>query len=157
MKKHMYRLILMQNQKGEVYICYGVTNTPPHLNTWSDHYNEALRLESEGWKAKQMIFTSNRGLYLKALLKARLIELKAVCKEYNEYLQSLEEKGTYEEVLEEIRGACATYENNLCIGIGRLYQRVLRFVDEEYPIIDEVIPWCVMMYEKECAERKAEV
>lgn len=106
-----------------------------------------IELEERGYRPIQFIITNNKEVYLRALLKARLMELKSYTKKANERMQ--EQMGfVSDEVLEETQRLTEEYEKILMKGVGSIVSRLLvRGLDVE----DELALACYDYKQSLCA------
>ena len=93
-------------------------------------------LLSRGYKVNSLIATTDRGMFYKYALKARLVELRAYVQYGNELMKSL----TSEEVKKSTRQLLDEYEETLILKVARLAKRCMR---RDIEVTDELALQCL--------------
>ena len=93
-------------------------------------------LLSRGYKVNSLIATTDRGMFYKYALKARLAELRANVQYGNELMKSL----TSEEVKKSTRQLLNEYEETLILKVSRLAKRCMR---RDIEVTDELALQCL--------------
>ena len=93
-------------------------------------------LLSRGYKVNSLIATTDRGMFYKYALKARLVELRAYVQYGNELMESL----TSEEVKKSTRQLLDEYEETLILKVARLARRCMR---RDIEVTDELALQCL--------------
>ena len=93
-------------------------------------------LLSRGYKVNSLIATTDRGMFYKYSLKARLVELRAYVQYGNELMESL----TSEEVKKSTRQLLNEHEETLILNIARLAKRCMR---RDFEVTDELALQCL--------------
>ena len=93
-------------------------------------------LLSRGYKVNSLIATTDRGMFYKYALKARLVELRAYVQYGNELMKSL----TSEEVKKSTRQLLNEYEETLILKVSRLAKRCMR---RDIEVTDELALQCL--------------
>lgn len=93
-------------------------------------------LLSRGYKVNSLIATTDRGMFYKYALKARLVELRAYVQYGNELMESL----TSEEVKKSTRQLLNEYEETLILNVARLARRCMR---KDIEVTDELALQCL--------------
>ena len=93
-------------------------------------------LLSRGYKVNSLIATTDRGMFYKYALKARLAELRAYVQYGNELMESL----TSEEVKKSTRQLLNEYEETLILKVSRLAKRCMR---RDIEVTDELALQCL--------------
>ena len=93
-------------------------------------------LLSRGYKVNSLIATTDRGMFYKYALKARLVELRAYVQYGNELMESL----TSEEVRKSTRQLLDEYEETLILKVARLAKRCMR---RDIEVTDELALQCL--------------
>ena len=96
----------------------------------------AKDLLSQGYKVDSILATSDRGMFYKYALKARLAELRAYVQYGNELMNSL----TSEEVKKSTRQLLNEHEETLILNVARLAKRCMR---RDIEVTDELALQCV--------------
>ena len=94
-------------------------------------------LLSQGYKVDSILATSDRGMFYKYALKARLAELRAYVQYGNELIES---SITSEEVKKETRQLLNEYEETLILSVARLTKRCMR---RDIEVTDELALQCL--------------
>ena len=93
-------------------------------------------LLSRGYKVNSLIATTDRGMFYKYALKARLVELRAYVQYGNELMKSL----TSEEVKKSTRQLLNEHEETLILKVARLARRCMR---KDIEVTDELALQCL--------------
>ena len=93
-------------------------------------------LLSRGYKVNSLIATTDRGMFYKYALKARLAELRAYVQYGNELMKSL----TSEEVKKSTRQLLNEHEETLILNVARLAKRCMR---RDIEVTDELALQCL--------------
>ena len=93
-------------------------------------------LLSRGYKVNSLIATTDRGMFYKYALKARLVELRAYVQYGNELMKSL----TSEEVKKSTRQLLNEHEETLILNVARLAKRCMR---RDIEVTDELALQCL--------------
>lgn len=93
-------------------------------------------LLSRGYKVNSLIATTDRGMFYKYALKARLVELRAYVQYGNELMESL----TSEEVKKSTRQLLNEHEETLILNVARLARRCMR---KDIEVTDELALQCL--------------
>lgn len=93
-------------------------------------------LLSRGYKVNSLIATTDRGMFYKYALKARLVELRAYVQYGNELMESI----TSEEVKKSTRQLLDEYEETLILKVARLAKRCMR---RDIEVTDELALQCL--------------
>ena len=93
-------------------------------------------LLSRGYKVNSILATSDKGMYYKYSLKARLAELRAYVQYGNELMKSL----TSEEVRKSTRQLLNEHEETLILNVARLAKRCMR---KDIEVTDELALQCL--------------
>ena len=93
-------------------------------------------LLSRGYKVNSLIATTDRGMFYKYALKARLVELRAYVQYGNELMESL----TSEEVKKSTRQLLNEHEETLILKVARLARRCMR---RDIEVTDELALQCL--------------
>ena len=93
-------------------------------------------LLSRGYKVDSILATSDKGMFYKYALKARLAELRAYVQYGNELMKSL----TSEEVKKSTRQLLNEYEETLILKVSRLAKRCMR---RDIEVTDELALQCL--------------
>ena len=93
-------------------------------------------LLSRGYKVNSLIATTDRGMFYKYALKARLVELRAYVQYGNELMKSL----TSEEVKKSTRQLLDEHEETLILKVARLAKRCMR---RDIEVTDELALQCL--------------
>ena len=93
-------------------------------------------LLSRGYKVNSLIATTDRGMFYKYSLKARLAELRAYVQYGNELMESL----TSEEVKKSTRQLLDEHEETLILSVARLAKRCMR---RDIEVTDELALQCL--------------
>ena len=93
-------------------------------------------LLSRGYKVNSLIATTDRGMFYKYSLKARLAELRAYVQYGNELMNSL----TSEEVKKSTRQLLNEHEETLILNVARLAKRCMR---RDIEVTDELALQCL--------------
>lgn len=93
-------------------------------------------LLSRGYKVNSLIATTDRGMFYKYALKARLVELRAYVQYGNELMESL----TSEEVKKSTRQLLDEHEETLILKVARLAKRCMR---RDIEVTDELALQCL--------------
>ena len=93
-------------------------------------------LLSRGYKVNSLIATTDRGMFYKYALKARLVELRAYVQYGNELMESL----TSEEVKKSTRQLLNEHEETLILNVARLAKRCMR---RDIEVTDELALQCL--------------
>lgn len=115
-----------------------VIRTRSNSDLFDYHMTSGVQLEKMGYKPIKFIITTNREIHLKALLKARLMELRSYTEKSMELLQA--QMGFVpDEVLATTQKMVEEHEETLMFSIGSLVSRLLR---REVDITDELALAC---------------
>ena len=93
-------------------------------------------LLSRGYKVDSILATSDKGMFYKYALKARLAELRAYVQNGNELMNSL----TSEEVKKSTRQLLNEHEETLMLNVARLTKRCMR---RDIEVTDELALQCL--------------
>ena len=93
-------------------------------------------LLSQGYKVDSILATSDRGMFYKYALKARLAELRAYVQYGNELMDSI----TSEKVKKETRQLLNEHEETLMLNVARLTKRCIR---RDIEVTDELALQCL--------------
>ena len=93
-------------------------------------------LLSRGYKVNSLIATTDRGMFYKYALKARLVELRAYVQYGNELMESI----TSEEVRKSTRQLLNEHEETLILNVARLAKRCMR---RDIEVTDELALQCL--------------
>ena len=93
-------------------------------------------LLSRGYKVNSLIATTDRGMFYKYALKARLVELRAYVQYGNELMKSL----TSEEVRKSTRQLLNEHEETLMLNVSRLTKRCMI---RDIEVTDELALQCL--------------
>ena len=93
-------------------------------------------LLSRGYKVDSILATSDRGMFYKYALRARLLELRAYVQYGNELMKSI----TSEEVKKSTRQLLNEYEETLILKVSRLAKRCMR---RDIEVTDELALQCL--------------
>ena len=93
-------------------------------------------LLSLGYKVDSLLATSDKGMFYKYALKARLAELRAYVQNGNELMKSL----TSEEVKKSTRQLLNEHEETLILNVARLAKRCMR---RDIEVTDELALQCL--------------
>ena len=93
-------------------------------------------LRSRGYKVNSLIATTDRGMFYKYALKARLVELRAYVQYGNELIESI----TSEKVKKETRQLLNEHEETLMLNVARLTKRCIR---RDIEVTDELALQCL--------------
>ena len=93
-------------------------------------------LLSSGYKVNSLVATTDRGMFYKYALKARLAELRAYVQYGNELMESL----TSEEVRKSTRQLLNEHEETLILNVARLARRCMR---KDIEVTDELALQCL--------------
>lgn len=93
-------------------------------------------LLSRGYKVNSLIATTDRGMFYKYSLKARLVELRAYVQYGNELIESI----TSEEVKKSTRQLLNDHEETLILNVARLAKRCMR---RDIEVTDELALQCL--------------
>ena len=130
MNKMFYVEVLTKGAEVEV-ITFRQGSTMSEMNMqWEKD------LLSRGYKVNSLIATSDRGMFYKYALKARLAELRAYVQYGNELMESL----TSEEVKKSTRQLLDEYEETLILKVARLAKRCMR---RDIEVTDELALQCL--------------
>ena len=115
MNKMFYVEVLTKGAEVEV-ITFRQGSTMSEMNMqWEKD------LLSRGYKVNSLIATTDRGMFYKYALKARLVELRAYVQYGNELMNSL----TSEEVKKSTRQLLNEHEETLMLNVARLTKRCI--------------------------------
>ena len=130
MNKMFYVEVLTKGAEVEV-ITFRQGSTMSEMNMqWEKD------LLSRGYKVNSLIATTDRGMFYKYALKARLVELRAYVQYGNELMESL----TSEEVKKSTRQLLDEYEETLILKVARLARRCMR---RDIEVTDELALQCL--------------
>ena len=130
MNKMFYVEVLTKGAEVEV-ITFRQGSTMSEMNMqWEKD------LLSQGYKVDSILATSDRGMFYKYALKARLAELRAYVQYGNELMKSL----TSEEVKKSTRQLLNEYEETLILKVSRLAKRCMR---RNIEVTDELALQCL--------------
>ena len=130
MNKMFYVEVLTKGAEVEV-ITFRQGSTMSEMNMqWEKD------LLSRGYKVNSLIATSDRGMFYKYALKARLVELRAYVQYGNELMKSL----TSEEVKKSTRQLLNEHEETLILNVARLAKRCMR---RDIEVTDELALQCL--------------
>ena len=130
MNKMFYVEVLTKGAEVEV-ITFRQGSTMSEMNMqWEKD------LLSRGYKVNSLIATTDRGMFYKYALKARLLELRAYVQYGNELMESL----TSEEVKKSTRQLLDEYEETLILKVARLARRCMR---KDIEVTDELALQCL--------------
>ena len=130
MNKMFYVEVLTKGAEVEV-ITFRQGSTMSEMNMqWEKD------LLSRGYKVNSLIATTDRGMFYKYALKARLVELRAYVQYGNELMKSL----TSEEVKKSTRQLLDEYEETLILKVARLAKRCMR---RDIEVTDELALQCL--------------
>ena len=130
MNKMFYVEVLTKGAEVEV-ITFRQGSTMSEMNMqWEKD------LLSCGYKVNSLIATTDRGMFYKYALKARLAELRAYVQYGNELIESI----TSEEVKKETRQLLNEYEETLILSVARLAKRCMR---RDIEVTDELALQCL--------------
>ena len=130
MNKMFYVEVLTKGAEVEV-ITFRQGSTMSEMNMqWEKD------LLSRGYKVNSLIATTDRGMFYKYSLKARLAELRAYVQYGNELMESL----TSEEVKKSTRQLLNEYEETLILKVSRLAKRCMR---RDIEVTDELALQCL--------------
>ena len=130
MNKMFYVEVLTKGAEVEV-ITFRQGSTMSEMNMqWEKD------LLSRGYKVNSLIATTDRGMFYKYALKARLVELRAYVQYGNELMESL----TSEEVKKSTRQLLNEYEETLILKVSRLAKRCMR---RDIEVTDELALQCL--------------
>lgn len=130
MNKMFYVEVLTKGAEVEV-ITFRQGSTMSEMNMqWEKD------LLSRGYKVNSLIATTDRGMFYKYALKARLVELRAYVQYGNELMKSL----TSEEVKKSTRQLLNEYEETLILKVSRLAKRCMR---RDIEVTDELALQCL--------------
>ena len=130
MNKMFYVEVLTKGAEVEV-ITFRQGSTMSEMNMqWEKD------LLSRGYKVNSLIATTDRGMFYKYALKARLAELRAYVQYGNELMKSL----TSEEVKKSTRHLLNEYEETLILKVSRLAKRCMR---RDIEVTDELALQCL--------------
>ena len=130
MNKMFYVEVLTKGAEVEV-ITFRQGSTMSEMNMqWEKD------LLSRGYKVNSLIATTDRGMFYKYALKARLVELRAYVQYGNELMESL----TSEEVKKSTRQLLDEYEETLILKVARLARRCMR---KDIEVTDELALQCL--------------
>ena len=130
MNKMFYVEVLTKGAEVEV-ITFRQGSTMSEMNMqWEKD------LLSRGYKVNSLIATTDRGMFYKYALKARLVELRAYVQYGNELMESL----TSEEVKKSTRQLLDEYEETLILKVARLAKRCMR---RDIEVTDELALQCL--------------
>ena len=130
MNKMFYVEVLTKGAEVEV-ITFRQGSTMSEMNMqWEKD------LLSRGYKVNSLIATSDRGMFYKYALKARLVELRAYVQYGNELMKSL----TSEEVKKSTRQLLNEHEETLILNVARLARRCMR---RDIEVTDELALQCL--------------
>ena len=130
MNKMFYVEVLTKGAEVEV-ITFRQGSTMSEMNMqWEKD------LLSRGYKVNSLIATSDKGMFYKYALKARLAELRAYVQNGNELMKSL----TSEEVKKSTRQLLNEHEETLMLNVARLTKRCMR---RDIEVTDELALQCL--------------
>ena len=130
MNKMFYVEVLTKGAEVEV-ITFRQGSTMSEMNMqWEKD------LLSRGYKVNSLIATTDRGMFYKYALKARLVELRAYVQYGNELMESL----TSEEVRKSTRQLLNEHEETLILKVARLTRRCMR---RDIEVTDELALQCL--------------
>ena len=130
MNKMFYVEVLTKGAEVEV-ITFRQGSTMSEMNMqWEKD------LLSRGYKVNSLIATTDRGMFYKYALKARLAELRAYVQNGNELMKSL----TSEEVKKSTRQLLNEHEETLILKVSRLAKRCMR---RDIEVTDELALQCL--------------
>ena len=130
MNKMFYVEVLTKGAEVEV-ITFRQGSTMSEMNMqWEKD------LLSRGYKVNSLIATTDRGMFYKYALKARLAELRAYVQYGNELMKSL----TSEEVKKSTRQLLNEHEETLILNVSRLAKRCMR---RDIEVTDELALQCL--------------
>ena len=130
MNKMFYVEVLTKGAEVEV-ITFRQGSTMSEMNMqWEKD------LLSRGYKVNSLIATTDRGMFYKYALKARLVELRAYVQYGNELMKSL----TSEEVKKSTRQLLNEHEETLILNVARLAKRCMR---RDIEVTDELALQCL--------------
>ena len=130
MNKMFYVEVLTKGAEVEV-ITFRQGSTMSEMNMqWEKD------LLSRGYKVNSLIATTDRGMFYKYALKARLAELRAYVQYGNELMESL----TSEEVKKSTRQLLNEHEETLILSVARLAKRCMR---RDIEVTDELALQCL--------------
>ena len=130
MNKMFYVEVLTKGAEVEV-ITFRQGSTMSEMNMqWEKD------LLSRGYKVNSLIATTDRGMFYKYALKARLAELRAYVQYGNELMNSL----TSEEVKKSTRQLLNEHEETLMLNVSRLTKRCMR---RDIEVTDELALQCL--------------
>ena len=130
MNKMFYVEVLTKGAEVEV-ITFRQGSTMSEMNMqWEKD------LLSCGYKVNSLIATTDRGMFYKYALKARLVELRAYVQYGNELMESL----TSEEVKKSTRQLLNEHEETLILNVARLARRCMR---RDIEVTDELALQCL--------------
>ena len=130
MNKMFYVEVLTKGAEVEV-ITFRQGSTMSEMNMqWEKD------LLSRGYKVNSLIATTDRGMFYKYALKARLVELRAYVQYGNELMESL----TSEEVKKSTRQLLNEHEETLILNVARLARRCMR---KDIEVTDELALQCL--------------
>ena len=130
MNKMFYVEVLTKGAEVEV-ITFRQGSTLSEMNM---QWEKDLR--SRGYKVNSLIATTDRGMFYKYALKARLVELRAYVQYGNELMESL----TSEEVKKSTRQLLNEHEETLILSVARLARRCMR---RDIEVTDELALQCL--------------
>ena len=130
MNKMFYVEVLTKGAEVEV-ITFRQGSTMSEMNIqWEKD------LLSRGYKVNSLIATTDRGMFYKYALKARLVELRAYVQYGNELMDSI----TSEKVKKETRQLLNEHEETLMLNVARLTKRCIR---RDIEVTDELALQCL--------------
>ena len=130
MNKMFYVEVLTKGAEVEV-ITFRQGSTMSEMNMqWEKD------LLSRGYKVNSLIATTDRGMFYKYALKARLVELRAYVQYGNELMNSL----TSEEVKKSTRQLLNEHEETLILNVSRLTKRC---ITRDIEVTDELALQCL--------------
>ena len=130
MNKMFYVEVLTKGAEVEV-ITFRQGSTMSEMNMqWEKD------LLSRGYKVNSLIATTDRGMFYKYALKARLAELRAYVQYGNELMKSL----TSEEVKKSTRQLLNEHEETLMLNVSRLAKRCMA---RDIEVTDELALQCL--------------
>ena len=130
MNKMFYVEVLTKGAEVEV-ITFRQGSTMSEMNM---QWEKDLR--SRGYRVNSLIATTDRGMFYKYALKARLVELRAYVQYGNELMKSL----TSEEVKKSTRQLLNEHEETLILNVARLAKRCMR---RDIEVTDELALQCL--------------
>ena len=122
----LYGLAVMQDDDGRIIVMRGRTD----LSMWKSRMESVPDWEEAGYKMKQVMFFSDKVLYLKASLEAKIKEYWAYEEQVEAYLDELIAEYP-KEVAIETEILIRHNQEDMCVSIARMLRRILNN-DEGY-------------------------